>query len=247
MNLCSPVNPYQPLHVKLQAAQQPQTFVSEAPAVPLPVPPGLPDSQKPDSPTAIPQDSTSFMEWLEKGVNGTNTVGSIITLPNEAIKLADNMSDAAKVLSKYDDLLVPLKSRPLAALGSRAVAGTLRVLEESTTLAKTARVVMQAPVIGHLTQPKVADFVSNKVLPTANALAAGISIYDHSQRFQKAKATGNTAAQVVSGVQIGLNAVSAVTGYMKGTAQTVSAVAGLGSLALDIGSWATGVGYIKQD
>ena len=127
------------------------------------------------------------------------------------------------------------------------MAGTLRVLEESTTLAKTARVVMQAPVIGHLTQPKVADFVSNKVLPTANALAAGISIYDHSQRFQKAKATGNTAAQVVSGVQIGLNAVSAVTGYMKGTAQTVSAVAGLGSLALDIGSWATGVGYIKQD
>lgn len=232
MNFCS-VNPYQPLDVRLKA-QQPQ-------AKPLPGP--VAESTD-NTPT---QDKAGLYDWFKRGVDGTNAVGNVITLPNEALKLADGMADAAKALSRYDDLLVPLKSRPLAALGSRALSGTLRVLEESATVTKVARTVMQAPVLGRLTQPHVADFVTQKVMPTANALASGISIYDHSRRFQKARAEGNTAAQVLSGVQIGLNAVSAVTGYMKGSAQTVSAVAGLSSLALDVGSWATGVGYIKND
>lgn len=237
MNFCS-VNPYQPLEVRLKAAQQQNQspMLSEAPAKALP------------SPTAdsTPKgDKVKIYDWFKKGVDGTNAVGSVITLPNEALKLADGMADAAKALSRYDDLLVPLKSRPLAALGSRALSGTLRVLEESATVTKAARAIMQVPVVGRLTQPHVADFVSQKVMPTANALASGISIYDHTRRFQKASAEGNTAAQVLSGVQIGLNAVSAVTGYMKGTAQTVSAVAGLSSLALDVGSWATGIGHVK--
>lgn len=239
MNFCS-VNPYQPLDVRLKAQQPHPPLLLDAPAPaaePLPGPVKAEDSK----------DNFKLYSWFKTGVDGTNAVGSVITLPNEALKLADGMADAAKALSRYDDLLVPLKSRPLAALGSRALSGTLRVLEESATVTKAARAIMQVPVVGRLTQPHVADFVSQKVMPTANALASGISIYDHSRRFQKASAEGNTAAQVLSGVQIGLNAVSAVTGYMKGGAQTVSAVAGLSSLALDVGSWATGIGHIKLD
>lgn len=231
MNICNSVNSYHAL--------SPQMLVSRS------------DSQ---STTPSPSDAikkntdfsadSSFIDWVNTSVNGTNAIGTVITLPNEALKLADGMADAARSLSGRQHLLTPLKHTPLAALSSRAMSGTLRVLEESSTLAAMSRVVMQAPVIGRLTQPAVADFVSQKVLPNVNALGAGIAIYDHSKRFQKAKSEGNTAGQVFSGLQIGLNAVSAVTGYMKGSAQTVSAVAGLSSLALDIGSWATGIGHV---
>lgn len=227
MNICSPVNPYPALRPQM-LAEPPISQVT------TPTPP--PAEKNPRS--------SSFIDWVNTGVTGTNAIGTVITLPTEAIKLADGMADAAKALGGRQHLLTSLKHTPLAALSSRAMSGTLKVLEESTTLASTARVVMQAPVVGRLTQPAVASFVSQKVLPTVNALGAGIAIYDHSKRFQKAKSEGNTAGQVLSGVQIGLNAVSAVTGYMKGNAQTISAVAGLGSLALDIGSWATGIGHV---
>lgn len=237
MNICSPVNPYHALSPQMLASRPVHQPTAASPAAP------------PSVPADAPKDKSmgaSFMDWVNKGVNGTNAIGTAITLPNEALKLADGMADAARALSGRQHLLAPLRHTPLAALSSRAMSGTLRVLEESATLASTARVVMQAPVIGRLTQPAVANFVSKKVLPTVNALGAGIAIYDHSKRFQKAKSDGNTAGQVLSGVQIGLNAVSAVTGYMKSDkAQTVSAVAGLGSLALDIGSWATGIGYTE--
>ena len=236
--MCSPVNPYRALSPQMLASKpQPTPSLSAAPA-----PPAEPTEQGKSA-----SDGASFIDWVNTGVNGTNAIGTVITLPNEALKLADGMADAARALSRRRHLLTPLKNTPLAALSSRAMSGTLRVLEESTTLASTARVVMQAPVIGRLTQPAVADFVSKKVLPTVNAVGAGVAIYDHSKRFQKAKHEGNTAAQVLSGVQIGLNAVSAVTGYMKSDkAQTISAVAGLGSLALDIGSWATGIGHVDM-
>jgi hypothetical protein len=229
MNMCSAVNPYHALSPQMLAAKpMPQAATETSPVAPEK---GM---------------GASFIDWVNTGVNGTNAIGTVITLPNEALKLADGMADAARALSGRQHLLAPLRHTPLAALSSRAMSGTLKVLEQSTTLASTARVVMQAPVIGRLTQPGVADFVSKKVLPTVNALGAGVAIYDHSRRFQKAQSEGNTAGQVLSGVQIGLNAVSAVTGYMKGNAQTVSAVAGLGSLALDIGSWATGIGYVDM-
>lgn len=226
MNICSPVNPHPVL--------PPQTLVAK----PLPQSTVSPHTEKEKS------TPSSFIDWVSIGVDRTSTIGTVITLPNEMLKLADGMADAAKALSGRTHLLVSLKHTPLAALSSRAMSGTLRVLEESSTLASLSRVITQAPVVGRLTQPAVADFVSAKILPTVNAVGAGLAIYDHSKRFQKAKSEGNTAAQVLSGVQIGLNAISGVTGYMKGSAQTVSAVAGLSSLALDIGSWATGVGYI---
>ncbi len=227
----------------LAARPMPRSTTSTPPTLSAaPTPPADPTEKSKDA-----SKGNSFIDWVNTGVNGTNAIGTVITLPNEALKLADGMADAARALSGRQHLLAPLKHTPLAALSSRAMSGTLRVLEESTTLASTARVVMQAPVIGRLTQPGVADFVSKKVLPTVNAVGAGIAIYDHSKRFQKAKSEDNTAGQVLSGVQIGLNAVSAVTGYMKSDkAQTVSAVAGLGSLALDIGSWATGIGHVDM-
>ncbi len=230
-------------HLKPDPPQRPVSAAQNPPQKQTPkvTPRETPPTQTKDS------ISDSMMKWIGTGVNGANGIGTAITLPNEMLKVADTLGDAAKALSQRGHLLKSLQKTPLASIGTRATTGTVKLLEKSTHLSKIANSVMNTPVVGRLTQPHVADFVTDKVLPTANALASGITIYDHSRRFQKARSENNTAGQVLSGVQIGLNAVCAVTGYMKGHGQTVSAVAGLGSMALDIGSWATGIGHVKLE
>ena len=201
----------------------------------------------PTAPSAMGSDQRApgMLQWVNTGVNGANAVGTLITLPTEVIKVADSLGDAAQALRQRGHLVKALKHTPLAQVGSRATGVTLRVLEESPRLSKAAHSMMNLPVIGRALQPEVADFMTKKVMPTANALASGLAIYDHGRKFHKAHAAGDVAAQTVSGIQIGLNAICAVTGYFPGHAQTVSAVTGLGSLVLDVGSWATGVGYVK--
>jgi hypothetical protein len=84
--------------------------------------------------------------------------------------------------------------------------------------------------------------MTGKVLPAANAAGAVLAIADNSLRFVRASEKGNTTGQVVAGIQVGLNAISGVAGFLPGKAQWVAAGAGLTGLGLEMAHQLGGLG-----
>ncbi len=199
--------------------------------------------------TAASLESDSWVDSLASkagyGAAGTNAVGTILTLPHEALKAADAISDLVRSTRLQQGLLQLARSEGvLASAGSRLMTGSVQLIEGSQRLSTVAKHVMKAPLIGRLTQPHVAKVLTEKVLPVVNAVGCSVAIYDNTKKLHKANQADNRTAQVVAGLQIGLNVVSGVTGFLPGRAQVVSAVTGFGSLALDVAGWTTGFGQL---
>lgn len=203
---------------------------------------------KPQAPKAEPKpkqesDTDSVaVQTVKKGSATANVASTLITLPTEAIKASETVVHLSQVMQARAALQA-------GGIGGRAVAtaavGTAALAKGTQVVAKLANGVMSVPVIGRLAQPQVANTIANKVMPSLNALGSGLSIYDNVRRYNKATLQGNQTAQIVSGVQIGLNGLSGVTGFLKGKGQMISAVAGLSSLALEGVTQLTGLGKVK--
>lgn len=217
-----------------------------------------PQTQAPQQPVSKPvspqQPPVQEQKWVDSlaltagyGAAGSNAIGTMMTLPTEIIKVTDTIHDLSKSI-KFQNTLLKLAQAEgvLAKTASRAATGAAQLLQHSETLSKAAEHVMKTPVIGRLTQPQVAKVMSEKVLPVVNAIGASVAIYDNGKKYLNATAQQNRSAQVVSGLQIGLNVVSGISGFVPGKGQIVSAIAGFGSLALDITTWTTGFGALPK-
>ncbi|MGV3526695.1 MAG: hypothetical protein ACO1RX_20925 [Candidatus Sericytochromatia bacterium] len=169
------------------------------------------------------------------GSTGTGVVGTILTLHDEALKTTEAIADLSHMLQARAALTVAAGRTGLQSMALSTLAqGSVKVLKGSETITKLASAVAQAPILNKLTQPQVTKVLTDKILPTANAIGSASGFYQNMKRYQRAEATGHTSAQIVSGIQMGLNTLSGTTGFFKGKAQTISAVAGLSSLTLDV-------------
>ncbi|PKL74480.1 MAG: hypothetical protein CVV27_20300 [Candidatus Melainabacteria bacterium HGW-Melainabacteria-1] len=166
----------------------------------------------------------------------------MVAIPHQIVKSAPTVTRIATGMG----LSATMNSITQGGLIGRAAGtfakGSLFVAKHTENVAQVAGTLMKAPTIGRIFSPPVADVMTRKVLPTANAIGAGIAILDNSNRLYKANQANNTAGQVVAGSQIALNLTSAVTGYLPGKFQLISAAAGLGGLALEIAHQAGGLG-----
>ncbi|HEY9843122.1 MAG: hypothetical protein ACAI44_20150 [Candidatus Sericytochromatia bacterium] len=205
---------------------------------PLPAPSACPAPAARTSPAPRPVKAESkdpgdlpAFKTIKQGSATASLAGTLVTLPNEALKANQTVAHAAQLLQARS------AAQAGAGLGARVLAKAAiasgKIAKGSQYLSKAGNFLMHAPVLGKLTQPHVAEVVTHKVMPVVNAVGASIGIIENGARYQKAAAQGNTAGKVVSGVQIGLNAVSGVSGFIPGRGQAVSAVTGLASLALE--------------
>lgn len=220
--------------------------ISRVQPVPAPLPAACPAAKpapaQAEASSQIACDSTAF-KTLKQGSTTASVAGTLVTLPNEIVKTSDTVAHVAQLLH----------ARAAVTAGSRAgivvakvAAVSSRALQGSQVLAKAANVVMNAPLIGKLTRSQTAEKFNGTVMPVINAAASGLGIYENSVKYRQASAQGNTAAQVLSGVQIGLNAVSGTAGFFKGRGQAISAVAGFSSLLLDGFSYVSGIGRLPK-
>lgn len=201
-------------------------------------------ASKPE-PAAKPQEADAdsvAVKAVKKGSTTANVASTLITLPTEIIKASDSVTNVAHLLQARSAIQA-------GGIGGKAIAGaalgTTTLAKGTQVIAKLANGIMNAPVIGRLTQPHVANTVNYKVMPTINAIGSGLGIYDNVRRYNKATAQGDTTARIVSGVQIGLNGISGATGFLKGKGQMISAVTGISSLALEGITYFTGFGKVK--
>jgi hypothetical protein len=203
---------------------------AQPPAAPAP---STPDTQAPPAP------SDTWIQTLEKGSTGAGIVGTVLTLPTEIIKTADDIALLATKLATHSGNggLVGKAVGTVAKGVGKAAAG-------SAYLSRFSSSVMNMPVIGRLTKPETAEFLTKRVMPTVNAVGSGIAIYNHSKKLEQAEAEGNQTAATLAKIHIGLNAVNGVAGYIPGKAQIVASVAGLTSLGLEITTALTGWGKL---
>lgn len=151
-----------------------------------------------------------------------------------AKSVAHSLTQAAKAKHVFAPVLSP-SARILAS-------GALKVAKGTEVVSKFSMGLMHMPVVGRLTSPAVAKTMTGKVLPAANAVGATLAIADNSLRFIRAREKGNSTGQVVAGVQVGLNAISGVAGFLPGKAQWVAAGAGLAGLGLEMAHQLGGLG-----
>lgn len=226
----------------MPTVQSAQTFIG--PVCPLPqTKPAAKAAAKPAAPASVQasaQDSLAFQS-VKQGSAAASAAGTLITLPTEALKTTQTIAETAQILKAR----AAVQNAGLGAKVLAKVAASGKLIQGTEYVAKAANAVMNAPVIGKLTQSHVAQAVNTKVMPVVNALGSGVGVVENGFRFQKARAQGNTAGQVVSGLQIGLNTLSGVSGFFKGRGQAISAVAGIGSLVLEGISQLGGVGKVK--
>ncbi len=151
-----------------------------------------------------------------------------------ANSLAATLTQAAKAKHAFSPVFGP-SARFLAS-------GALKAAKGTEVVSKFSMGLMQMPVVGRMTSPAVAKTMTGKVLPVANAVGATLAIADNSLRFVRAREKGNTTGQVVAGIQVGLNAIGGVAGFLPGKAQWVAAGAGLTGLGLEMAHQLGGLG-----
>lgn len=225
------------------------TIQNQAPTAPLgqaqPVrqdcPPDALATHKPIVP-AVEEDpcDTQVFQTLKQGSANATIAGTLVTLPNEALKATDTITHVAQVMQARAATHASSKVLATAALL------TSKTAHSSQFVSKGANALISAPLLGKLMNPRAAEVVNNQVMPVINGVASGVGIVENSVRFQRARVQHDTAGQVVSGIQIGLNTVSGISGFLKGKGPMISAVTGFASLALEGYSSLTGVGKVKE-
>lgn len=212
------------------------------------------------APAAPPKPVTldSLAEQVEQQVDRVDIASRISTLPDDALRLTEGLSDTfqaaqslAEAAEHIDDtvLMADLladasqKSRLAALVAQSSDEGLLWLARQGsrhgqsvgrvqTALNKGVQSMQALPGLRWWFKPQVQNTLNNKVFPTVNAVGASVAMYQNSQRFAEARATGNTRGQVISGIQIGLNATSGIAGFIPGKGQVVSTVAGVTSLIM---------------
>lgn len=186
-----------------------------------------------------------LVRYANYGAGAAGSAAGVLALPQQVqanapglIRGAHAAATSLQHLSKSKSILSPVLTPSARMLAG----GALKVAKGTESLSKLSMAVMQMPVVGRLTSPAVAKTMTTKVLPVANAAGAGLAIADNSLRLMRAREKGNTTGQVVAGIQVGLNAISGVAGFLPGKAQWVAAGAGLTGLGLEIAHQWGGLG-----
>lgn len=184
--------------------------------------------------------------WLRManyGVGASGSVAGLVAIPHEVVQASPMIIQGARQLGMRAAVIGAASQGSVLGRGASALAkSSLFVMKNTDHLSKLSSAVMRSSTIGKAFSPAVAKTMTGKVLPTINAIGAGLSVLDNGVRFYRASQNDNTAGQVVAGTQIGLNVLGAVTGYLPGKAQLVSVAAGLGSLGLELAHQFGGLG-----
>jgi hypothetical protein len=201
-------------------------------------------------PAAAPSQTTArtsektvdkLVRYTNYGAGAAGSTAATLAAPYQIQKAAPGVIQATHRLADF--FQGAAQTRPLFSKGSQALAtGALQAAKGTEIVSKLSTSLMQTPVIGRITSPRVSETMTRKVLPVANAVGTSLGVADNSLRFVRAREQGNSAGQVVAGFQVGLNALSGITGFLPGKAQWVSAGAGFASLGLEMVHQFGGVG-----
>lgn len=183
-----------------------------------------------------------LIRMINYGVGGAGTVAGLVAVPHQIVQSTPMILTSVATIGGKATAFSVTRTGMLARLAAGVAVTSTSVSHGTEFVSGLASSTMKAPVVGRIFSPKVADVMTQKVLPVANAVGAGVAILDNGNRFYRAHQQGNTAGEVVAGTQIGLNAVSAVTGFIPGKAQWVFAGVGLASLGLELAHQFAGVG-----
>jgi len=186
-----------------------------------------------------------LVRYANYGAGAAGSAAGVLAFPHQVSLNAPKVIQGAKSVAntltqsaKAKHLLSPVLGPSARFLAS----GALKAAKGTEVISKFSMGLMQMPVVGRLTSPAVAKTMTGKVLPAANAAGAVLAIADNSLRFVRASEKGNTTGQVVAGIQVGLNAISGVAGFLPGKAQWVAAGAGLTGLGLEMAHQLGGLG-----
>ena len=167
-----------------------------------------------------------------------STVGTIVTVPNEIVKnvpAAVHVTKGIKIAAAVN--AISNQNNPLIYSASVGVAKTAAKVENLGKMTiDVSTNLMNSRLLSKVASRDKAELVSGKFLPTLGAVTSGFSIYTNSMRLNKAIKENNTKDKVISTTQIGLNIACGVGGFFVGKGQTISAVTGVASLALEVGS-----------
>lgn len=186
--------------------------------------------------------SDKFLTMLNYGVGGAGTIAGTVAIPHQVVKNAPWVMKSVTNVGLRAALTASTKTGLVSQAASGIAKSSIFVVRNTDHVAKLAAGVMRSSTVGRLFSPKVANVMTGKVLPTANAVGAGISVLDNGNRLYKAYKADNVVGQAVAGTQIALNVTGAVTGYLPGRFQLLSAAAGITSLGLEVAHQLGGVG-----
>lgn len=225
--------------------RNPMPAVRPAP-IPAPIPAALPTERRAAQPPAAgakaPQAGDRFFTALNYGVGAAGTIAGFVAIPHQVVECAPAVVRSVTTLGARAAAFSATRSGMLARLATGVAVSSTSLSHGTEYAASLAASSMKAPLIGRVVSPGVAKVMTEKVLPMANAVGAGVAILDNGNRLCRAHQQGNVAGEVIAGAQIGLNAVSAVTGFLPGKAQWIMAGAGLASLGLELAHQLGGVG-----
>lgn len=186
-----------------------------------------------------------LVRYANYGAGAAGSAAGVLAFPHQVSLNAPQVIQGAKAVASTLTQAAKAKYAlsPVLSPGARFLAsGALKVAKGTEVVSKFSMGLMQMPVVGRLTSPAVAKTMTGKVLPAANAVGATLAIADNSLRFVRAREKGNTTGQVVAGIQVGLNAIGGVAGFLPGKAQWVAAGAGLTGLGLEMAHQLGGLG-----
>ncbi|MGE3728499.1 MAG: hypothetical protein AB7I41_23315 [Candidatus Sericytochromatia bacterium] len=202
------------------------------------------ESSSTKAPTEAPL-GDRLVRYANYGAGAAGSAAGALAFPHQVslnaprvIQGAKSVANSLTQAAKAKHVFAPVFSPSARILAS----GALKVAKGTEVVSKFSMGLMQMPVVGRLTSPAVAKTMTGKVLPAANAVGATLAIADNSLRLVRAREKGNTTGQVVAGVQVGLNAISGVAGFLPGKAQWVAAGAGLAGLGLEMAHQLGGLG-----
>lgn len=176
------------------------------------------------------------------GVGGAGSIAGLVAIPSQVAKYGPSISRTAASVGLYATVAAGKNSGLAAATAGIIAKSATLVVNTTPTLSKLAHASMKVPVVGRVFSPGVAKVMTDKVLPAANAVGAGIAILDNGNRYYKASKANNNTGKVIAGAQIAINGSSAVLGFLPGKAQWVSAGLGLVGLGLELTHQIGGVG-----
>ncbi|MBT9547259.1 MAG: hypothetical protein IV090_17840 [Candidatus Sericytochromatia bacterium] len=186
-----------------------------------------------------------LVRYANYGAGAAGSAAGVLAFPHQISLNAPRVIQGAKSVANTLTQTAKAKHILSPVLGPSArflASGALKAARGTEVISKFSMGLMQMPVVGRLTSPAVAKTMTGKVLPAANAVGAALAIADNSLRFVRAHEKGNTTGQVVAGIQVGLNAISGVAGFLPGKAQWVAAGAGLTGLGLEMAHQLGGLG-----
>lgn len=166
------------------------------------------------------------LDSTAKVITSASAVGTAITVPGEII---NNAMDIKRICTST--MAGSLINATISTPNSLNEKAFLTVARTASKAIRTTDALTNIAV--RYNNTKAYNVLSKKVLPTANAVVSGITIYTNVKKFDKSMKEGNKVEMLKSGTQIVLNGVSGVTGFIPGKGQIISSVTGVASIFTD--------------